>query len=391
MSDIEGPEKDKITAQNLYRFFKSVNKFEQLDAVCLVVKASENRLSPSQVYIFNSFLSLLGKYMEKNIMAFFTFSNWTTPVALQAVMEAFVPLPKDENDEPVYFPFNNLPLEKPKQKHEELFKTGWDKGTKSFKEFFKALGQMETQGLRITRKVLKERQSLADSIQSLKSQIKDVEEKHKALDPLRKNLEELRKDMREKNDFQYKENVVVMKKVEINDNATCCTVCEVNCHYPGCWWVKDLSWCSVMKNGKCTFCPGKCSYEAHKKEKYIYQQQKEERTRTDEAQKKEAEGKISEAERKINKLEQELKDIEVEKTKLMESSYQSILKLRKFALKFDTDSTRQNILSLIEILKKNNEREKAGDAGGESCRRCWRRTRKQRRRKRFEMLEEMTV
>ena len=61
---------------------------------------------------------------------------------------------------------------------------------------------------------------------------------------------------------------------------------------------------------------------------------------------------------KEKKLEQELKDIEAEKTKLMESSYQSILKLRTIALKFDTDSTRQNILSLIEILKNNNEREK---------------------------------
>ncbi|KAJ8267470.1 hypothetical protein COCON_G00126420 [Conger conger] len=67
------------------------------------------------------------------------------------------------------------------------------------------------------------------------------------------------------------------------------------------------------------------------------------------------------AEGRISKLEQDLKDTEAEKTKLMEQSYQCILKLREFALKLDSDSTHRNILKLIEMLKNNEETEKVAE------------------------------
>ncbi|XP_061112038.1 uncharacterized protein LOC133137724 [Conger conger] len=220
----------------IYKFFKSLNNMEQIDAACIVVKASETVLTSGQKYIFDTVLSLLGKNMEKNIVTLFTFSHWMPPSALKAVIKSGVPVPKDDNDEHVYFQFNNLPVEKPAKKYEQTYKTCWDKGTNSFKEFFKALDLMETESLRVIRKVLKQRQSLEDPIQRLE-RITDVEETSKELGQERKTLEKLREDMKK-------------ERVEINGKATCCTVCEVNCHYPGCWWVNDLSWCSVMKDGK---------------------------------------------------------------------------------------------------------------------------------------------
>ncbi|KAJ8267468.1 hypothetical protein COCON_G00126400 [Conger conger] len=352
--DSTGHEKDKITTQNLYKVFKSLNNMEQIDAACLVVNASENVLTSGQIYIFDTILSLLGKNMEKNIVTLFTFSQWMPPSALKAVIKSGIPVPKDNNDEHVYFEFNNLPVEMPAKKYEQTYKTAWDKGTKSFEEFFKALDLMETQSLRVMRKVVKQHQSLEDSIQRLES-ITDVEETSKALDQERKTLKKLEEDMKKPDNFKYKYNVLVMKRVEINGYATCCTVCQMNCHYPGCWWVNDLSWCSVMKGGKCTACPKNCSYVDHKKENKIYQPQNEERTGTNEAEETKAVDKISAAKGRISKLEQDLKDTEA---KLMEQSYQCILKLREFALKFDSDSTHRNILKLIEMLKKNEETEK---------------------------------
>ncbi|KAJ8253910.1 hypothetical protein COCON_G00205220 [Conger conger] len=260
-------------------------------------------------YIFDAILSLFGKNMEKHILTLITFSSWTPPSeALQTLIQSGVPFLKDDNDEPVYFPFNNLPLEKPGEKYEMIYKTSWDKGTKSFKDFFKVLGRMEPQSLRMTEKVLKRRQSLDNSVQRLGSRIKDVEEKHKALD-----------------------EEAIMQTVQ--GKATCCTECKVNCHYPGCWWAKSLRWCSVMKDGKCTVCPKNCSYEVHKKENRIYQPD-------------------------VSKLQQELKYTEAEKTKLIERCFQTILQLKKLAMKFDSESTHRNILSLIEMLKNNNETEK---------------------------------
>ncbi|XP_035286539.1 uncharacterized protein LOC118234239 [Anguilla anguilla] len=349
----------KNIAQNLYTLLKSVSGVQQIDAACLVVKASENRLSPSQKYIFNAILSVFGKNMEKNLLTLITFSDWMPPSALNAVIKSGVPFRKDEDGESVHFLFNNTPFQKPAKKYEGIYKTAWDNGAESMREFFQTLDQMETQSLRMTENVLLEHRRLETCIQNLDKQIKLRHMKQKALEDQQKTLEEHKEDMRKNNNFTYKYNVVVMKKVEIKSKATCCTVCEVNCHYPGCWWVTNLQWCSVMENNKCTVCPGKCSYTDHKKGNEIYEAVKEEKTGTYEDLKKDTEGKILSAEEVMSKLQQEVKDSEAEMSKLIERSYKSIIQLRKDALKFDSDSTLKSIRSLIEILKENKDMEKA--------------------------------
>ena len=52
------------------------------------------------------------------------------------------------------------------------------------------------------------------------------------------------------------------------EGATCCTVCEENCHYPGCSMVNRVENCEVMENGHCTKC--KCPVSDHVKENWIY-------------------------------------------------------------------------------------------------------------------------
>uniref|UniRef100_A0A0E9W8V2 Uncharacterized protein n=1 Tax=Anguilla anguilla TaxID=7936 RepID=A0A0E9W8V2_ANGAN len=68
---------------------------------------------------------------------------------------------------------------------------------------------------------------------------------------------------------------------------------------------------------------------------------------------------IATQEEVMSTREQELRNAEAEKTSPIEQCFQSILQLRELALKFDSDSTRQSILRLIEVLKRNNEAEKA--------------------------------
>uniref|UniRef100_A0A0E9SG92 Uncharacterized protein n=1 Tax=Anguilla anguilla TaxID=7936 RepID=A0A0E9SG92_ANGAN len=58
------------------------------------------------------------------------------------------------------------------------------------------------------------------------------------------------------------------------------------------------------------------------------------------------------------KCEKELKHAEAQKTNLIEHCFQCILQLRDLALKFDSASTRQRILRLIEILKGYNDTKK---------------------------------
>ncbi|XP_064204947.1 uncharacterized protein LOC135262066 [Anguilla rostrata] len=350
---------DKNIAQNLDKLLKSVNGVQQIDAVCLVVKASDNSLSSNQKYIFDAVLSIFGKNMEKNILTLITFSDWTPPPAVNAVMKSGVPFRRDEDGEPVHFLFNNLPPEMFVEEYKETYKTAWDNGEKSLSKFFQTLDRMETRSLRMTEYVLEDRRKLEACIQSLDEQIKLRHMKQKALEDQQKTLEEHKEDMRKNNNFTYKYNVVVMKKVKVKSKATCCTVCEVNCHYPGCWWVTNLRWCSVMENSKCTICPGKCSYTDHKKGNEIYEAVKEEKTGTYEDLKKDTEGKILSAKEVMIKIQQEVKNVEAEMSRLIERSYKSILQLREYALKFNSDSTLQSIRSLIEILKENKDMEKA--------------------------------
>ncbi|XP_064176196.1 uncharacterized protein LOC135246849 isoform X1 [Anguilla rostrata] len=356
--DTKGVERDERIAEDLYRLLGSFDIVLQLDAVCLMVKAATNRLTPFQKKIFDSILSLFGKNMEKNILTLITFSDWMPPSdALKAVIESGVPFPKDKIDEPVHFLFNNYSLNDYQNKYEKTFKQHWDNGTQSMREFFQTLDQMESRSLRMTEEVLSERKKLEACVQSCESQFKVVEMKHQALKEVKKTLKKHKEDMRRNNNFQYKSQTVVMEKIPVGEAATSCSKCEVTCHTP-CTRAPNLWWCHVMDwSGKCTACPGKCSYTFHKRECKIYARKHVEKTETREDLKKTCETMIATQEKMMSTREQELRDAEAEKTSLIEKCFRSILQLRKLALKFDSNSTRQSILRLIKVLKKNNEAE----------------------------------
>ncbi|XP_035284142.1 uncharacterized protein LOC118232967 [Anguilla anguilla] len=306
--DTGGLKNDPRVSQNLYTLLNSVYGIQQIDAACLVVKASQNRLSPSQKYIFDAILSLFGKNMEKNLMILITFSDWLpASEALEAVTEFGIPFP---NNVIIHYLFNNCPLTDYQKEYEKLFRTHWNNGIDSMRAFFQTLDQMETQSLKMTENVLRERNSLKACIESCESQIKEVGLKHEALDEANETL----------------------KKHEVR--ATFCLKCKEICHIP-CTKASNPWWCKVMKwNGSCETC--KCSYEIH-----------------------ETSSPVKFYEEKKRRCEQELRNAEAEETSLFERCFRCILQLRELALKFDSDSTRQSILRLIEVLKSNNQTEKA--------------------------------
>ncbi|KAJ8273732.1 hypothetical protein GJAV_G00104910 [Gymnothorax javanicus] len=342
----EGPEKDKITVQNLHMLLKSFSGFDEIDAVCLVVKAFLCHLSPSQKYIFDTILSLFGKNLEKNIMTLFTFSDWTPPAALNLITESGVPFSKNESDEPVYFLFNNLPLQKFRKQHEEAFRTNWDAGTESFSKFFQAFEQMKPQSSFMTTNILQERQSLDTCVQSLESHVKDVQTKRKALLCKQKTLDELMGNMR-KQKSQDEDPYAGWKKINIGGAAIICKTCEVLCPSPPEWMSLWLS------SQKCAFCPGKCSFKHHDFKKDVYIRWDKTNTETDVDDEKEAEHKIVTIRKEISKLEQDLKSAEAEMTKLQDRRFECIQQLRENALKFDSDATPQSIGRLTEVLQRN--------------------------------------
>ncbi|CAK6982119.1 septin-5-like [Scomber scombrus] len=106
--DTRGIEYDVIISQRLFDLFRSVDGVHEIDAVGLLLKASENRVSDRIKYIFDSVTSLFGKDIEENIVPLITHSDGRTPEnALKALEAANIKCAKNKKKQPVHFLFDN--------------------------------------------------------------------------------------------------------------------------------------------------------------------------------------------------------------------------------------------------------------------------------------------
>nr|XP_009301113.1 uncharacterized protein LOC100331508 [Danio rerio] len=395
--DTRGFEKDAEIAEYLRRLFADVDGIHYIDAVCFVMKASQNRLSGKEHYIFHAVLSLFGKDIENNIVFLLSYSDGGPPTdALNAIDKAEIPCRRDEDHEPVHFLFNNRQKEKRVKRYEHTYRSAWEMGENSINEFFTILEEKNRKSVQLTLNVMKERTRLDACVCNLKERIIEKEKKMNELDEIQKVLRVNRDKIKKCENFQFTVNRVVKKKVPTekiwvskfwrNDLATSCPVCEETCHdEKRCWWVSpsNLLKCEVMVNDHCTVCTGKCHYSEHVKErsKYVIETVKTEMsfnelkqeyecseekvvTHFDEKKyentKKEYENDMKESERNTeieDKLISELKKITTEKSNLLQEAYMSIMSLCNIALKADSAFTLQHLDFLIPRLKEEEGKE----------------------------------
>ena len=175
--DTKGIEQDKEVTASIGNFFKDPNGIQEVDVVGIVAAASQARLTASQVYIFDSVLSIFGQDIKDNISLLVTFDDGQgNPAVMSAVQEAKVPCLKDANGQPVIHRFNNSGLMPPSReqgdyKVNSFTKSFWDIGLENFQEFFIKLGQLETRSLTLTKEVLEERKQLEVKVEGLQSLI----------------------------------------------------------------------------------------------------------------------------------------------------------------------------------------------------------------------------
>ncbi|KAJ8345897.1 hypothetical protein SKAU_G00300900 [Synaphobranchus kaupii] len=222
-TDTAGRKQDEQIAKNIRKLFEAERGAHQIDAVCFVVKASQNRLTDTQVYIFDAILALFGKDIEKNIMALITFSDGGKPGALAAIAKAGVPCSRNKKNQPIYFKFNNVPrkINDESGDHDEnegddenYLQGNWEKGVKTMQNFFKSLENMETRSLQMTKEVLMERDQLEMSIQSLEYQITAAENLQKMLKQSQDALQKHKEDIAANKDFER----VTKKFQKLKDN-----------------------------------------------------------------------------------------------------------------------------------------------------------------------------
>uniref|UniRef100_A0A8C2DRV3 AAA+ ATPase domain-containing protein n=1 Tax=Cyprinus carpio TaxID=7962 RepID=A0A8C2DRV3_CYPCA len=365
--DTRGLDKDKLIPETLQLLFRSEEGIHEIDAVCLVLKATDARLHERQLYILDEVLSLFGKDIEKHITILITNANKTIPKkALACIKEAKIPCAKTTNDQPVYFKFNNCQSESYDEEDREIYKESWDSGIENFQGFFAYLNGIHPKSLNMTEGVLRARKQLDANVNNFMYRIKLTEIKKQELTQTKEALNKLENYREKHKNFEYEVDEPDWKLVKIKSSwwhlttqATRCTVCKENCHYPGCWWVSDLSKCSVMsEQGKCIVCTEECLYTNHKKDDYIYEIKTKRVTRTKEDLKKKYENDFEDKKKLETKLENEIKCLETEKIRLVEECYQCFERLMETALKSTSMSSIQHLDFIIEKMKETGKQER---------------------------------
>uniref|UniRef100_A0A8C2HPV9 Uncharacterized protein n=1 Tax=Cyprinus carpio TaxID=7962 RepID=A0A8C2HPV9_CYPCA len=359
-----GTDLDKDITTSLHRLSELEYWVHEIDAVCLVIMAHQNRLSDRQIYIFDALQTLFGRDIADNIILLFTHSTGAPPKnALTAVKEANIKCAVNDKNQPVFFLFDNCQSDAADEEYETIQEQSWNLSCRGMKGLFQCLDKKCSTSLKLTQDVLQKREQLEANISNLQSHVQKMKEKENKLKQTQETLKKNQEQVKNDKNFEAEVEVTYKEKVDVDPAvakmAMCCSVCEENCHYPGCWWVSDLSWCSMMKNYHCTVCTKKCHYSKHVKTAQIYVTNTKKEKRTDEDLKKELNEKIVHGVSLVKRLEDDLQELEEEKINLVNEVFHSIGALQKIALNTDSLITLQHIDFLTETLKERNEPEKA--------------------------------
>lgn len=365
-----GTEHDAIINLRLFDCFRSKNGVQELNAVGLVLKSTENRLNGRLKYVLDSVASLFGKDVEKKLVALMTHSQGNKPRnALKTLEAAKLKYATDDNNQPVYFLFDNNQKEE-RTEDTEVLKRSFNVSMKGLSQFSEFLELSGPQKMRTTVAVLRERIRLTACIHNLQERINDIELQQTELKQCQEAFRKYEQEVKNNEIFTVEVDEPYKEKENISGGlwgllfyrgATCCTVCEENCHYPGCtmaWYPKD---CEVMESGHCTSCVGKCPVSVHVKEKWIYVSKTRTFLRTLQDMKKKYEDNKTGSERQSSHLEnlkEKMNGLMKDKDECLEDCYQLVMSLEKIALQAYSIYTAVYLDLLIEKMKEKGDTEK---------------------------------
>ncbi|XP_035995817.1 septin-4-like [Fundulus heteroclitus] len=368
-----GKEEDASVSRRLFDLFRSEDGVHEIHAVGLVMKASENRLSDHLMYVFDSVMSLFGKDLERNIVALVTHSDGGTPEnVLQALNAANIKCSKDENNQPVHFMFNNQQNQQRNTSERDRLslKHFWDFTNKNMGRLRDFLEKTETQSLKTSMEVLNERIQLTACIQNLQERIKLTELKQNELRQTEEVYNKHEEEMKKNENFTIEVDEVYKEKQPISggkwflmfyEGAVTCSVCQENCHHPGCTMARKPRHCKVMQWGRCTVCTKKCPASDHVKEnwKYVIKTRKVKKTQED-MKAKYSQNKAG-CKTKLGLLEnlkEETIKLTTEWSSLLDEAFGHVVRLEQIALNVDSGSTFDHLGFLIEKMKEKGDQRK---------------------------------
>ncbi|XP_063049092.1 uncharacterized protein LOC134443085 [Engraulis encrasicolus] len=358
--DTDGLIGDEMIAKRLHTLLSSYDGIYCVDAIGIVVKSTETVLTDRKHYIYDSVQSLFGKNIKDNIVMFITHAEDMSHIRVFATTEkAKVPVPKNEQNQPHHFLYDNFQSDRRQAKQKETYNSKWDLGEKSTHELLDHLKGLKTQSLKITEKVLSDRMKLNENVQDIRKNIAENKDKLS-------QLEEAENDLHELEDSQvFRETVTesYKEKVDIPEgswwttyDATCCPVCEETCH-DECWGISGVKGCKVMENGRCTKCTGLCPSQQHVKERKKYVWRTRDVLQNNKEYYKEHKAKSDMKKQK----EDEVRVNEEALSTFLDEAYKNITDLKLNALKDGSAVTYVHVKFLTEIMKETGNTERVGE------------------------------
>ncbi|KAI9556597.1 hypothetical protein GHT06_016387 [Daphnia sinensis] len=366
--DTKGLDRDKEITEMIRKFFEDKNGIQNLDIVGFVAQASLPRLTPTQMYIFESVFSIFGKDVEENIDFLLTFADGQNPPILSAIAEAGLPYPKEPGTEhPRHHKFNNSGFfcsnresgSDASNTAEKFNRFFWRMGMENFDRFFFALATMKTKSLSLTKQVLEERRRLEATVEGLQPLIKygltKMEEMRKTKQMITNSQAQI--DANENVEIE----VEVHEAVQVKYDGGCltnCNKCQVTCHIP-CYLgnTENKLNCAAMdhsmpaENRSCTVCPQKCIWNLHENQPYKWEYVKQKKTTTSDAIKEKYEAELKRkltAQQLVQVLEQDVQKNDKIVLQQVNTVTQCIKRLDEIALRPNPFSTPQYIDLFID-------------------------------------------
>ena len=365
--DSRGLDRDQEITEMVRNLFEDQGGIQDLDVVGFVVSASLARLTPTQMYIFDSVLSIFGKDVKENIKFMLTFADSQNPPVLNAIAEANLPCLKDQQTgQPLHHKFNNSGFFCSNDESSSSSTVGrfnkffWQMGMENFDKFFNVLATMNTKSLSLTKQVLEERKHLEATVDGLQPLIKagltKIEEMRKLKLMVTNSQAQIEANRNVK--FEFEVTVAKKKEVPLGTFLTNCNKCSVTCHYPCAYQNDDdkvdcaaMDWTMPAASRSCTVCPKNCIWTLHANQPYRWEYVMEKQATTSEDIKakyeKELNRKLS-SEDLIKALQDALEVNEREVLKKVEKVTKSIARLETIALRPNPFSTPQYIDMIIE-------------------------------------------
>jgi energy-coupling factor transporter ATP-binding protein EcfA2 len=363
--DTKGLDRDQEITEMVRKFFEDKDGIQELDVIGFVAQASLPRLTPTQIYIFDSVLSIFGNDVKENINFLLTFADSQVPPVLSAIAEANLPYPTDpDTGEPFHHKFNNSGFFCSSRESgntvDKFNRFFWRMGMENFQKFFSVLTTMKTKSLSLTKQVLDERKRLEATVDGLQPLIKIDLSKMEEMRKTKQMITNSQAQIEANENVEFEVEVTVPQKVEIpaGQYLTNCNKCYITCHNPCAYkndddkvkcWAMDSAMPEATRS--CRICPEKCIWNMHANQPYSWEYVKQKQATSSDAIKQKYETELKRkltAEDLIKALQKDIDQNAKEVLDRVNTVSSCIQRLDEIALRPNPFSTPQYIDLIID-------------------------------------------